>query len=368
MRAFNRHQKISLSTIALAGLLAAGCSSDIPTDATSVDLSIANARNTNAGYTSANLGVLLGDNSSRANGVNDAGEVAGYSCCSPRSRAFVTLGGVLTALAGDAGNALAISNGTTRYVAGWAGATSLPVRWTIVGNTPSQPTNLGTGAATWGAARGVNDTGESVGNAGVDAAMWDAGGNLTLVSAPAGFVRGEGRDINNSGHAVFVFSRSDAGWPNGIAIGYLRLASGDLVPLPPVAANGISYANSLTSVTNDLVQVAGSSYATPSSSRAVRWTVNIASKQIVNTEVRPETSHAVAISDGGATSGFTEGSLNSLKSTAFLWQGTGLLSLSPPKSAKDGKAWAASPNGRLIAGEAIVQLSRRAILWTFPSP
>jgi hypothetical protein len=213
----------------------------------------------------------------------------------------------------------------------------------------------------------VNDAGESVGNAGIDAAMWDVAGNLTLVSAPAGFVRGEGRDINNSGHAVFVFSRSDAGWPSGIAIGYLRLPSGDLIPLPPLDANGISYANSLTSVTGDLVQVAGSSYATPSSPRAVRWTVNIVSKQIVNTEVRSEASHAVGISEGGAASGFTEGPPNSQKSSAFRWQGTGLLSLSPPKSAKDGKAWATSPNGLFIAGEAMVQLSRRAILWTFPS-
>lgn len=368
MRAFTRQRSVCLFTLALAGTLATACKTDLPTQATPADLTIANARPTSPGYTSANLGVLPGDNSSRANGVNDAGEVVGYSCCSPQSRAFVTLGGVLTALAGDFGNALAISNGTTRYVAGWAGATSLPVRWSIDGNTPSQPTNLGVGAATWGAARGVNDAGESVGNAGVDAAMWDVGGNLTLVSAPAGFVRGEGRDINTSGHAVFVFSRSDAGWPSGIAIGYLRLASGDLIALPPVTGNGISYANSLSSVTNDIVQIAGSSYATPSSSRAVRWSVNVVTKQIVGTEVRPETSHAVAISDGSVAAGFVEGPTNSLKTTAFRWQGSGLLSLNPPKSGKEGKAWAISPNGLLIAGEAIVQLSRRAILWSVPAP
>jgi len=368
MRAFTRQRSVCLFTLALAGMLAAACKADLPTEATPTDLTVAFARNNGPSYTSANLGVLAGDNESRANGVNDAGEVVGYSCCSPGLRAFVTLGGSLNALAGDGGNALAISNGATRYIVGWAGATSLPVRWSIAGSTPSQPTNLGVGAATWGAARGVSDTGESVGNAGIDAAMWDVDGNLTLVSAPRGFARGEGRDINNAGHAVFVFSRSDAGWPNGIAIGYLRLASGDLIPLPPVTGNGISYANSLSSVTNDIVQVAGSSYATPSSSRAVRWSVNVVTQQIVSTEVREETSHAVAIGDGGAAAGFTEGSTNSLRTTAFRWQGSAFLSLNPPKGGKEGKAWAISPNGLLIAGEAIVQLSRRAILWTFPSP
>lgn len=354
--------------LTLATVIAGACQSDLPTEAPPADPALAYARNSAPAYTSANLGTLPGDNQSRANGVNDVGEVVGYSCCSPQSRGFVRLAGVLTALAGEGGNALAISNGSTRYVVGWAGSTSSPVRWSIVGNVPGQPVSLGLGSATWGAARGVNDAGESVGNAGIDAAMWDAAGDLTLVSAPTGFVRGEGRDINNAGHAVFAFSRSDAGWPNGIAIGYLRLASGDLIALPPVTANGTSYANSLTAVTGDLVQVAGSSYATPSSPRAVRWTVNIVSRQIVSTEVRSEASHAVGISDGGAASGFAEGPPNSLKSSAFRWQGTGLLSLSPPKGAKDGKAWATSPNGRLIAGEAIVQLSRRAILWTFPAP
>lgn len=368
MRAFKRHPSICLSTIALAGMFAAACAPDLPTEATPADPRVAHARNSSPGYTTTNLGVLPGDNSSRANGVNDAGEVVGYSCCSPQYRAFVTLGGVLTALQGISGNALAISNGTPRYVVGFAGDTSSAVKWTITGGTPSQPTYLGDGNAILSAARGVNDAGEAVGDAGNNAAMWDAGGKLTLVSAPQGFVEGEGRDINNAGHAVFVFSRPEAGWPNGIAIGYLRLASGEPVPLPPLGGDVTSYANSLTSVTNDLVQVAGSSYATPSSSRAVRWSVNVRTRQIVSTEVRGETSHAVAISDGGAAAGFLEGSTNSLMTTAFRWQGSAFLQLNPPKAAKEGKAWAISPNGLLIAGEAIVQLSRRAILWTFPSP
>src|SRR5215204_4291902 len=58
-----------------------------------------------------------------------------------------------------------------------------------------------------GAALGVNDAGDAVGRAGNSAAMWSTEGDRTTVPAPGGqgFVRGEGRDLNNAGHAVFVF-------------------------------------------------------------------------------------------------------------------------------------------------------------------
>lgn len=362
MQGPTRHWSV-IAALTLATVVAGACQPDLPTEASPTDPAIAYARNNAPGYASANLGTLAGDDQSRANGVNDAGEVVGYSCCSPRSRAFVRLTGVLTALTGDGGNALAISNGSTRYVVGWAGSPSSPVRWGIVGNVPGQPVSLGLGSATWGAALGVNDAGEAVGHAGNNGAMWDAAGNLTLVSPPAGFTRGEGRDIENAGHAVFVFQLAD-----GRAVGHLRLASGNLVPLPPLGADIISYANTVTPATGDLVQVAGSSYSDPSSSRAVRWTVNLATEQIVATEVRPEASHAVGVSDGGIAVGFLEGSANSLNSTAFRWIGSALMPINPPKSLKSGKAWATSPNGIFVAGEAISKLSRRAILWTFPSP
>ena len=93
MRAFTRQRSVRLFALALAGTLAGGCKSDGPTDATPVDLTIANGRNSSPGYASANLGALASDNQSRANGVNDAGEVVGYSCCSAGMRPFVTLGG-----------------------------------------------------------------------------------------------------------------------------------------------------------------------------------------------------------------------------------------------------------------------------------
>jgi hypothetical protein len=113
MRAFSRLASTH-SKFALALLVAAACQRDLPTDAVNNEAAVYARHTTAAPYTSVNLGVLSGDNSSRANAVNDAGEAVGYSCCSPNSRAFVTLNGTLTALSGDAANALAISNGSTR--------------------------------------------------------------------------------------------------------------------------------------------------------------------------------------------------------------------------------------------------------------
>ena len=362
MRAFTIRQTACFASAVVAAL-ALACTPDGPSGVTGLDPNARAARSISPSYTSTSLGALPGDNSSRANGVNDAGEVVGYSLGANGPRAFVTVSGSLTALPGANSNALAVSNGSPRYVVGWVGAPSLPVRWTVSSGVPGQPAYLSMGSATYGAARGVNDLGQSVGSLGNDAAIWDADGNVTLILAPSGFVRGEGRGIDNAGHAVFVFSRPDPAWPDGIAVGYLRLATGEMIALPPSTASGISYANALSQVSGSTVQIAGSISTSASSSRAVRWTVDVAQQQIVNTELRSEASHAVAISDAGVAAGFTEGTTNSLRSDAFRWQGSDLLTLSPPKTGKEAKAWAISPSGAFIAGDAKLQTGRLAILW-----
>jgi uncharacterized membrane protein len=213
----------------------------------------------------------------------------------------------------------------------------------------------------------VNDAGAAAGNVGTSGAVWDAAGVLTLVETPAGFTKGEGRDIDNAGNGAFVFTRPDASYEGGFAAAYLRLANGQLVALPPLSGDVVTYANGVGPAGGNLVRVAGSSYSAPSTSRAVRWTVDVATGAVTGIEARPESSHALAFADDGTTTGFTEGPTNSLKSNAFRWQGSTLLSLNPPKGAKMGKAWAISPNGLRIAGEARLQ-SRRAVVWTFPAP
>jgi hypothetical protein len=373
MRVAKRSNDLTISLLVLS-VVALACTREIPTEATSSsNVVFSKGGSSNLSYTTADLGVLPGDNSSRANAVNDAGLAVGYSA-GAETHAFALLNGVMTALPGNRSNALAISNGSTAYVVGWAVDISLPpdnqssrpAFWTIAAGAASGPTYLDLGGATFGAALGVNDAGAAVGHASNRAAMWDAAGILTLIDAPAGFTRGEGRDINNDGVGVFVFSRTDAGWPNGIAAGYLRLASGDLVLLAPVGTDVVSYANGISESTDNVVHIAGSTYESPSTPKAVRWTVNAITGAILNTEVRPEHSHATAISDARDAAGFLEGAPNSLKSTAFVWRGIDLLSLKPPKRTKDGKAWGMSSSGEFVAGEAIANLSRRAILWRFP--
>ena len=218
-------------------------------------------------------------------------------------------------------------------------------------------------------ANGVNDAGAAVGRAGNHAAMWSDGGVRTTVEPPPGrgFVNGEGRDINNAGHAVFVFFQGPV--DVAPARGFLRLASGNLVELVPLAGDATTYANGLSEVQNNTIYIAGSSRTSESVSRAVRWTMDVTSGAILSTEVRPENSHALAVSNDGATVGFVESdATNSLRSTAFLWRGNNLLALNPPKGARDGRAWAVSASGAYVAGDAARSLSRTAIRWTILAP
>jgi hypothetical protein len=363
MRALKSRLGVFFSILAAAGVMA--CTQDLPTDPAIPDAT-ASARQPGVAYTTALVPLLAGDNTSRANGVNNAGEIVGYSCCSPQSRAFVTLGGVATALSSNSSFALAISNGATRYVVGWAGSPSLPVRWSISGSTPDQPSYLNLGTATWGAAIGVNDAGEAVGHVGVSAAMWDAAGNLSVVPTPAGYTRGEGRDINNSGEAVFVFTGSDLEHPYGFAVGYLRLSDGTMIVMPPLTVDGTTYANAVNDAHNGQVDVAGSSLSDPSSARGAQWTIDVATQQVIATRSLADKSHSVALTDAGVAAGFLEGPTSSLRTDAFRWVGSDFLKLNPPKGAKHAIAWAISPDGHFIVGETMMQFARRAVLWTMP--
>ena len=99
---------------------------------------------------------------------------------------------------------------------------------------------LQVGSAQSGVARGVNDAGATVGNADAQAAVWDVGGNLVAL-LPAGFLRGEGRVINNAGHAVLVFTGQNS---DGLgARAYFRRADGVLLALPALPGDVSTYAN-----------------------------------------------------------------------------------------------------------------------------
>lgn len=357
--------RATLACHLFAAGLAAACTPDLPTAAAPVDAAAARGGNGTPAYSSVDVGSLVGNYSSTANDVNDDGDVVGSSCCGVGSGAFAIVAGVLTPLPGNAFDARAISNGTPRYVAG--SAAGQPVRWSIVNTVSSQPTALQLSGASRGAALGVNDVGAAVGSADAQAAIWNADGNLAVAFLPQGFVSGEGRDINNAGHAVFVFNTSGPVWSSGRA--YLRLASGALVFLPPLAGDVTSYANDISEVVNGLVYVAGTTRGGPFAFRSVRWTVDVGTGGIVSTLVRSENSHALGVSTFGATTGFLETNAERTpKFTAFLWRGGEFLSLSAPKGGKDGRSWAMSPSGAFIAGDAAFGTTRRAVRWTIHVP
>lgn len=343
--------------LVIATLFAAACTSDFPTEAEPGRLAAAKGGSTSPAYTVADFGALLGNHSSSARAVNDAGDVVGYSA----GGGFAIIGGAVTPLPGIGLLAYALSNGTPRYVTGQVA--SQPARWTIAGGVSSQPTILQLGSAEFGAARGVNDAGVTVGNVGAQAAVWDVAGNLVAL-LPAGFERGEGRDINNAGHAVLVFHV-----PSTVGLGaraYFRRADGALLALPALPGDVSTYANGLSEMVGDEVYVAGSSETSLEVSRGVRWTINLTTGTITDTRIRPEDSHALGASSAGAAAGFLDG--RGTASTAFLWRGSELLLLKPPKGGKDGKTWAISPSGEFLAGEAIVGASRHAMRWTILSP
>ena len=89
----------SLPGLALAIFFSASCSPDLPTEATSLAPAAAKGGPGASAYTSVDVGRLLSDvYGSRANDVNDAGDVAGVIF---GGGAFAIVTNVVTPLSGD---------------------------------------------------------------------------------------------------------------------------------------------------------------------------------------------------------------------------------------------------------------------------
>jgi hypothetical protein len=326
------------------------------------------ARPTSPGYTVVELATFPNDVESFAVDVNDAGSVVGYgvgnSSGPTLARGFVRTETSLIPLS-DAtiwSRGLAIGNSSPLYVAGDYAydGNSHPALWTV---------DPGTGAASvvwqsngFGYANGVNDAGASVGVSGSDAVMWDAAGNATVIPPPGTntFTSGLGRDINNTGEGVFNFSGPSYDRT------YLRTSDGTMIELPPLSGDLSTYGRRVSEVSGTTVYVAGTSFLNDRSFHAMRWTINLSTNTIVNTEFRSETSSSSDVSTGGSESGSLQGRQND---TPFLWRlTTGLLTLNPPKGGGSADASGISDNGSYLVGQASFRLHRRAVLWTFASP
>ena len=351
---------LSSAALALVAIIAGACSADIPSAAAPTDPALAKGGpNASPAYTVLDIHALLTGTSSEAHGVNDAGDVAGFYNSGGQFYPFALVSGTAVTLDGGPGLAWGMSN---TYVVG--GSNGVPARWSLA--NPTQPTLLPLEAGeSNGQAKGVNDAGDAVGSVGSSAAMWLADGTRIPIAAPAaGFTRAEGRGIDAAGLAVFQFltATSEVGGPDR---GYLRLASGPMVLMPPVGADVASYVNDIGEVANGLVYVAGSTSSSAQVDRAVRWTVDANTGAIVATDVLATTgSHGLGVSDAGGIAGFSIG--RSLIGEAFLWRGTSVLKLGLPKGSRDARAWALSRSGQYVAGQA--RVGGGALRWTIATP
>lgn len=343
-----------------AFLVLSGCSTtDAPQGALPTEPALAKGGGSGTSqYTSASL--ELTGYESIAKAVNDAGDIAGHSPCCPQV-AFARVGGVLTVFDPNSA-AFGINGSTPVLVAGVAAGQ--PVLWSF-GTTVQQLTLALLPGHTTGKAIGVNDVGQAVGSSGSRAVLWSPGGVPTEVGGIDSFVYGEGRGINEAGHAVFVFFTN----PNGQAArSAVRFASGELVELPPQSGDIKAYVNDISEVsTNGMMFVAGTTVTAEGVFRAVRWTLDVATKAIVATTVRTENGHGLTVSDAGALAGFLENT-RALKFEAFLLRGTSLLKLTPPNRAANGMVWGGSRSGRYVVGEAMHQFRKNAVIWTITTP
>jgi uncharacterized membrane protein len=352
---------ITPAGVAYLAALIAGCTGDVPSAVAPAHPALAKGGPSSAAaYTVLDVGALLPGSSSEARGVNDAGDVVGHYYDGSAYHAFALVAGVAVTLGGGAATAAGMSNGNPAFVAG--NAAGLPVRWSLA--DPEQPTFLPlTAGETSGWADAVNDAGDAVGGVGANAAMWLADGTRIPVATPAPWVRGEGRGIDNDGLAIFQFSASSSEYAQNRA--YVRLASGALVELPPVGSDVTSYANDISEVVAGAVYVAGSTLSGTQVSRSVRWTVDAGTGAIIATDVLvTDGAHGLGVSDAGGIGGFIENS-RSLRFDAYLWRGTNVLKLAPPKGSNNARVWTMSRSGRYLAGQAI---GTGAVRWSIAAP
>lgn len=349
-----------------AGLALTACD-ETPTDPAVPDEGIAvnaAARTEQSPWTTSSLGTLPGDLNATALAVNDAGVAVGWSEGSNGlAKPFLHANGTATALAeaGVHGYATAISNGAPLFVGGRIDDDSdqRPVRWTVTLGSSGPVISREIVDAT-GTVRGVNDAGDLAGSgAGGWPVIWHAGGGRTVIAPPAGtaFTGGGARDINNGGLVALVFTGPDAD------IGYLRLAGGALIRLPPAPGDASSYAGGVSERRADgTVFVAGTTWRNEDVWHPVRWTVDASSGTILSTRVMRENGSVGSVSQAGELAGGLE---KNWRDRPALWSDSGIVKLPIPTRTSFGFAWAISPGGGYAVGHADNTSSGgSAVLWT----
>lgn len=319
-----------------------------------------------SGWSVFDLGALPGDGAARARDVNDDGYVVGVSGeIVEQERAFL-FDGVSVIPLSDVGvrsSASAVSNAYPLYVGGSIDDPNVggrPVRWEI--DTAVSPPGITYEflSDVCGSVVGVNDFGEVVGKEGAltgTPMIWHAGGAVTVIDAPAGhvFEGGTARDINNAGLIALSFYGQD------YDRGFLRLAGGSLIELPPQPGDVSSYAAGISEVlANGSVLVAGTTRKSESVFNPVRWTVDASSGEILSTWRIGDNGSSGATSEAGALAGSFE---NRWRLRPAIWTEAASVQLPLPRGISGGNAAGISPDGRYVAGRADRTQGSRAVLW-----
>lgn len=211
-------------------------------------------------YNFTDLGDLGSGFGSKANGINNTGQVVGVSyAIDGSSHATLWNGAIATELAPLSGsfNTVASSINNSGQVAGWssghailwngnsvtdlgsgtanaindssqvAGLSYPPLAATLWNGTTS--TELG--QMTFGSVRGINNTGQVVGSNNDNATLWNGTSATNL--GTLGGIRSEAYDINNAGQVV--------GWSfNGASSGGGLAYNPGMVPRPTIWNNGVA--------------------------------------------------------------------------------------------------------------------------------
>ena len=323
---------------------------------------------TSPSITALALGPLAGDNQSMGFGVNDAGSVVGMSAGMGGQRAFYwskITGLVQLTTSGATGAAYAIAGkpGNVEYAVGYekSGGRMRAVIWVAPPSLPPVPLS-----DTGSLALGVNDAGTAVGSSGGVPVIWTRNGSSYT---PAYFnplpnqVDAYAEDINNDGIIVGngyepVSYRSRA---------FVRLLTDAVVPLNPASGEVESTAQAVSDKVgpagSQFVYVAGSTTSAAGVQRSVRWKVDLATGNLLETKVLSQT-WTEGVNGSGDVAGTVNGSGS--KQSATLWRNGGYTTLPPPKGATNGTSrgiarTALSPT--YVVGQTTMNNWPRAVVW-----
>lgn len=269
-------------------------------------------------YRLTDLGVLPGGTLSEALGINDVGQVVGYSTTPTGNSAFLWQNGTMTELGVLPGNlqSVAKSINNNGQVVGYSynqsGVEEFRARATLwqngtvtdLGVLPARENSLATDINNAGQVVGVS---AEVGGGGLSQGfLWQNGTMTGLGDFSEGVHDRQAYGINNLGQ--IVGDGSAAGQTRGFI-----WQGGTIDGLGVLPGDGISNASSI----NDIGQVVGISHSYTTGSRAVLWE----NSSVTDLGVLPGTlySSAVKINNSGQVVGL---SFDGWNYRAFLWEPT----------------------------------------------